>query len=250
MDVFFENHYEIGSRDIDLFGHCRPSAVLELLQDTATKAADEIHISRADMLRQYHAFWVVSRLSYTLKRPLLFEENVAVKTWHRGGRGAIMYREYDLTVGGEEVGQALTAWVLVNADSRKLFRLSQVKEFEGTDGGSLCRSDTLSKIQLPPQLSFAETRQMRYSDTDMNCHINHCRYADFLCDAVNLEKQLKPSEFVSSLGLCYLSECKPGESISLYAKHIDNTFSVLGQDSENTERFRGNLTLDKLPKED
>ena len=39
MDTFYQDDYLIDSRDIDLFGHCRPSAVLGLLQEAATEAA-------------------------------------------------------------------------------------------------------------------------------------------------------------------------------------------------------------------
>ena len=121
MDVFCEETYRVDSRDLDLFGHCRPSALLGYLQEAATQAACLLHVSREETIERYHAFWMLARIRYDLLRPLRWDEPVTVKTWHRGGRAAMMYREFDLTVGEEKVGQALSAWVLADLDTHKLF---------------------------------------------------------------------------------------------------------------------------------
>lgn len=249
MGVFFEDTYLVGSRDIDLFGQCRPSAILGLLQEAATQAAGAIHVAREDMIRQYHAFWMLSRIRYTLGRPLSFGEQVTVKTWHRGGKSAMMYREFDLSVAGVPVGQALSVWVLADLDSHKLLRISDVDQFEGTDGGELCRQELLHKPRLPKDLQMSEVRRMHYSDTDVNGHVNNGKYADFTCDALSLE-QLCDGRFVSSLQLSYLAECKAGEEIDFYTGHESGSYFVRGQGREGKDRFQAILTLDKLSQED
>ena len=114
MDVYYEDIYRVDSRDLDLFGHCRPSALLGHLQEAATQAACAIGVSRDEVVGRYHAFWMLARIRYELKRPLYWDEPLKLKTWHRGGRAAMMYREFDLSVNGEPVGQALSAWVLAD----------------------------------------------------------------------------------------------------------------------------------------
>lgn len=250
MAVYHEASFRIDYRHADLFGHCRPSALLGFLQEAATAAAAEIRGSREELLEKYNVFWAISRLRYTLQRPLLVGEVVTVKTWHRGNKGAVMYREFDLLVDGEVVGQALTAWVLIDATSHKLFRLSNVAELEGTDGGELCREDELRKFRIPDDMPFAETRKMYYSNTDVNGHINNCSYADFVCDTLGLENLLTPQRFVSSFQICYVAECKAGESLSLYSTEKEGCFCVLGLGNGGEERFRAFLTLDKNEKED
>ena len=248
MDVFCEETYRVDSRDLDLFGHCRPSALLGYLQEAATQAACRLHVSREETIERYHAFWMLARIRYDLLRPLRWDEPVTVKTWHRGGRAAMMYREFDLIVGEEKVGQALSAWVLADLDTHKLFHLSEVSEFEGTTGGSLCRSDTLHKLKVPAGLALMEERIMRYSDTDVNGHVNNVKYADFACDALKLEQAGK-GRFVSSLQLCYLAECLAGESIELRGGREGDTWYVAGRGTEGKERFDAALTLDNLPQE-
>ena len=50
---------------------------------------------------------------------------------------------------------------------------------------------------------------MHYSDTDVNGHVNNTRYADFACDAVELDK-LPPEQFLAEMQIGYLAECRPG----------------------------------------
>ena len=249
MDVFYERACRVGSRDLDLFGHCRPSAVLGLLQEAATEAAGALHLSGPEVRERYQAFWMLARIRYELKRPLLWNEPVTIKTWHRGGKAAVMYREFDISVAGELVGQALSAWVLAGVDSHKLLHLSGVGEIEDTSGGSLCRSDTLRKLRLPEGLEIVEERKLHYSDTDVNGHVNNTRYADFLCDALGLEA-LGAGKFVSGLQLCYLTECLAGETIRLRKGREGEDWCVHGESLDGEGRFDGILTLDNLSPKD
>lgn len=90
-----------------------------------------------------------------------------------------MYRDFDLLAGGVPVGEAVSAWVLAGVEDRKLLRLSQMRELEGTEGGGLCKQLTLSKLRMPGEMEERDRRRMGYSDTDINGHVNNTRYADF-----------------------------------------------------------------------
>lgn len=245
MGVFYEDTYQVNTGDVDLFGHCRPSAVLRFLQEAAIQGGIALGVSRDEVIHRYHAFWMLSRIRYELKRPLYGEENVTIKTWHRGGKGAVMYREFDLGVGAEQVGQALSIWVLADLDTHKLLRMSGVTELEASSGGSLCRGDVLHKLRMPEGLLLAERRKLHYSETDINGHVNNVRYADFACDALGLER-LGQGKFVSSLQLCYLQECLPGEELELFTGIDGQNCYISGRGLEKKERFDAFLTLDKL----
>lgn len=249
MDTFYQDTYRVDSREVDLFGHCRPSALLGFLQEGATQAAVVLGISREEMLERHNAFWMLSRIRFTLSRPLHWDERLTVKTWHRGGKMAVMYREFDLSVGEERVGRALSAWVLADWDTHKILKLGDVRELDGTDGGSLIRTDILRKPRLPAEMALTEKRRMHYSDTDMNRHVNNVRYADFACDALRLE-ELGKGKYISSMQVSYLAECHAGEDIGLLTGRDVSGFYVVGRGSEEKDRFDAVLTLDKLPGED
>lgn len=245
MSVYYEHTYPVDSRDVDIFGHCRPSAVLGILQEAAASASVALEISRDEVIAKYHVFWMLVRVWYRLERPLLWDERVLVRTWHRGGRGAAMYRDFDLFVDGKQVGEAVTTWVLADVDTHKLAPLSLVKEFEGSDGGALCKTVKFHRVRMPETLAPGEERPMRYSDADVNGHVNNIKYADFLCDALGLAETGR-GRFVSGLQLGYLAECRPGEALKLHTAWAEDTGYVRGSGPEGGARFDGALTLKDL----
>lgn len=246
MSVFYELEAHVGAGISGLGLQCRPSGVLELLQEAATQAAGSLGLSGPEVLERYGGLWMVSRMWYRLERPLMWDETVKIRTWHRADRGAMFYRDFDLFVGDSPVGEAVSVWVLVDAESRKLLKLSGVEELEGSGGGDLCKDRRLGKLRLPREMALAEKRRFHYSDIDCNGHVNNVRYADVAADALGLEGELG-SRFVSSLQIGYLRECRAGEEISIFTGSDGETRYVHGVDEGGESRFDAALTLAPLP---
>ena len=242
MDQMFEQKLMIDSRDVDGLNQCRPSALLGHLQEAATQAAEDGKFGRTVMLNRYGAFWALTRIWFQLERPLRWGEELTVRTWHRGGRGAIMYRDFDLLVGDHRVGESVSAWVMMNRDTGRVVKLSTVSELRETGGGSLCKERTLSKIRFPQEMAPVERRLMRYSDSDINGHVNNTKYADFVCDAVHLDRREK-GEFVSEMQIGYLAQCWPNEEIEIRTARWDGGWFVGGEDEACTPRFEACVRL-------
>ena len=245
MSLWYEMTLPIDSRDVDGKGVCKASALLGHLQEAATQAAEHGGFSRDVITREHGAFWMLTRVWYRLERPLRWEEELTIRTWHRGGRGASTYRDFDLFVNGRQVGEAVSTWVLADAATHRLARMSRITEFQDTDGGPLCKERTLSRVRLPETMEHADSRAMHYSDTDVNGHVNNVRYVDFLCDALHMER-LGPSRFVSSLQVGYLAECMAGETIELYTGQAGGLWYVHGADQAGKSRFDGAVELAEL----
>jgi acyl-ACP thioesterase len=216
--------------------------LLGYLQEAATTHACALHASRDETLEKYNCFWMLVRIWCRLDRPLTWKEPVTVRTSHRGGKGASVYRDFDLFVDGDPVGEAVSTWVLADLDTRRLLRMSNVKEFVGTTGGTYSKTKTLSHIHMPEGMAVEEVRRMHYSDTDVNGHVNNTRYADFVSDAAHLER-LGRDRFLSELQLDYTGECLPGEDITLFTGEADGKFYVKGVDQEDKPRFDAVLTF-------
>ena len=232
----YEREYRVDSRETDPWYNCRPSGVLGFLQEAATAAACALHASRDEMLDKYNAFWMLARVWYRLDEPLKWGERLRIRTWHRGGRGASSYRDFDLFVNDAPVGEAVSLWVLANAQTHKLVRMAGIEEFQGTDGGALCKTRLLNKVRMPPDMTCAGTRSFRYSDLDVNGHVNNVRYADIVCDALHLER-MGAERFVSSLQVGYQAECRVGETVDLTTGSDGGAQYVHGADGAGKTRF-------------
>ena len=242
MDCFYEYQTKIGSREVDGQGHCRPSALLGELQEAAVLAAEEGGFGREHTIREYGAFWMLARIWYRLERPVSMDDALTVRTWHRGGTGASMYRDFDLYIDGAPAGEAVSVWVLADVKSRRLLRLRDVSILEGTSGGTLCKDMLLPRLRLPGELAGAERRTLHYSDTDINGHVNNTRYADFACDALRADLFPRGS-FVQQLQIGYNAECRPGETLSLLTAREGERHFVRGVDDAGGVRFEAALTL-------
>lgn len=242
MAKYFEQKLYVDTRDIDGHNHCRPSALLGLLQEAATQAAIDLDVSRERMLEDYNLFWMLARIWYRLERPLHWGEEIVVRTWHRGNKGATMYRDFDIYCNDKWVGESVSAWVLADSQTHRIARLSSVAQLIDSGGEELCKHITLSKLHLP-DMQPAGMRMMHYSDTDINAHVNNNRYADFACDAVELFR--RPQDvFVQQMQVGYLAECRPGEEIALSIAKQGEEFYVLGSGADKP-RFETKLVLRK-----
>jgi len=246
MSKFFEYEFRLSGLDVDGRGRCKASALLNHLQNAAALAAEDGGFSRETLVERYGAFWMLARSWYRLSRPLVYGDMLTVRTWHRGSKGAIMYRDYDILANGQPEGESVSAWVLASLDSRKLMRLGTIAEFQGTDGGALCKTMTLAKLRQPGDLREVERRPMRYSDTDLNGHVNNTRYADFACDAVEMER-IPEDRFLAEMQIGYLAECRPGEALSIQAGGQGDSRFVRGVDADGKPRFESALFFGETP---
>ncbi|MPM06018.1 hypothetical protein SDC9_52313 [bioreactor metagenome] len=242
MSIWYEEKFLVDYRAVDPFGFCRASALLGYLQEAAIHAAEQIGTGREELIEEYHAIWLLARMWYQLKEPIRRDDEITVRTWHRGGRGATMYRDYDIIRDGEVIGEGVSAWVLVDYETRMLKRLSLVSQFLNTDGGEMCKKIALQKLRMPEGLPEAEVRRMGYSEADINGHINNAKYADIACNAIQLERAGR-GKFLASLQIGYLAETRPGDVLHLYAGERDGQYFVYGQDQSGQKHFDAVLTL-------
>lgn len=242
MSVIYEQSFTVDSREVDLTGCARPSAVLGYLQEAATIAALELKASGPEVMEKYHCMWMIARMWVRLDEPLRWNEAFTVRTWHRGGQGASTYRDFDLLREGRPIGEAVSTWVLADAESYKLLNMSELKEFQGTDGGALCKARRLHGIKMPKVMTGREERSMRYSDTDINGHVNNSKYADFACDALHLERELA-GRYVSEFQIAYLNQCRAGETIAVETAEEQGIYYAGGIGPEGDGRFRCALRL-------
>lgn len=246
MGRYYELNCRTDSRQVDLFGQMKLSALLGALQEAAAGAMTELELDAPRLMKKYHAVWIVNRYHLTMTAPLRWGDAFTVRTWHRGGESGSVYRDFDLIRAGEVIGSAVSLWVMVDPESHKVVPARGCPEFRGTDGGELNRRERLRRVDLPETFDRRTLREMRYSDTDMNGHINNVHYADFLCDAVHMET-LGRGRFVSDFQICFLGECLAGETIAIDSAVREGECRAKGTDTDGRERFECAMTLSPLP---
>ena len=152
------------------------------------------------------------------------------------------YRDFDIFRDGKLIGQGVAQWVMVDADTHKLFRLRDVTEFQGTDGGERNKSIKLHRVPMPKEFGMAGKRYLGYSDTDINGHINNSHYADYACDALHMERNGK-GKYIREIQISYISECRAGEELSMATAVEGEHLFARGIGPEGEVRFEYAMTL-------
>lgn len=219
--------YVLDIGQIDSRHMARPSAIVDFMQDIATRHAGVMGIS-GEELEKKNCFWVLSRLKYTLNRPLYFYEKLRVTTIPRKLRGASWYRDFVFETEDGVVGNAVTVWAIVDLETRRLVRPQSLgMDFTGQDTGKTEMLRALRAENLKPCFD----RVVRYSDIDVNCHLNNVKAVDILSDTFGLEDDT--ARWVSQLQVNYISESICGTKLSLMrGVQSDGSLCVAAYDGE------------------
>ena len=212
---------------IDGCGIARPSAIVDFMQELATSHAAELGLS-ADFMKENHVHWVLSRIKYTCNRPLYMGETIKLTTWPRQVRGASWYRDFIIEDGGGVIGNAVTVWAVVNEQTHQLVRPQTLNVHlkEQIVG----QPEMLRGIRTK-HLEPCFDRVVRYSDIDINQHLNNVKAVDILSDAFGLEDNNQTS-WVSQMQVNYVSETLCGTKLTLARGRDEQGLCVSAMDGD------------------
>ena len=235
MHEYYEKTFTIRSSDVDIYSLCRPSALMGFFQDMATDHSQLLHMDQDYLRQNYNACWLLVRMWYRLYRPLRMGDQVTFRTWHRGAGGLIIYRDFDLFVDGTPVGEAVSAWVVADMGTRKMLRPGGIENLAASPVPETVKEKQLKLIRSPKEKRFIHRREVRYSDLDLNGHMNNTKYADVAMDVLTAEEMR--GRFISELQLNYSMECGPGEVMDISRAMEDTSCYIDGCSEDGARRF-------------
>lgn len=228
----------------DFDRHCRlkPSAVLSLFQEAATKQAELMDIGYDAMARR-GVFWAVVRTYFEIvEQPALYS-TVLVRTWpHTPSRFSFL-RDYVIsTEDGTPLVRGTSEWVLMDRETRAFVALSDVYEapdnlieernfekkprkIKDFDAG-----DVAPFVVVPP-----------YSSVDMNGHVNNSCYADYPFDAISPESGCSIRDFQ----IDYRHEVLANRPLGIFSVVEGDALLTKGVNEEGETMFasRANLVV-------
>lgn len=231
MQPIYVKEFEVSPVAVDQFGRLKASRILAYLQDVA---GDHSAILGTDQhaLMDKNLFWAVIRHRVQITRLPQSGEKLRIETWPMPTtrtaypRSTIAYDE-----AGNECFRSISLWILMDAQSRAMVLPGK----SGVEVGGLLRGCELrapSSI-LPKEMGSLQERIVRYTDLDINGHMNNCRYLDWVED-------LLPSAFhagheIREFTLCYMSEVRENEPVQLHWELSDGpvlTVEAVRRDGE------------------
>ena len=212
MEPVYIDHFTVTDLECDRFGKLKPSAILWFVQEMAGRHCLQLHLDW-NTLSQKGMFWAIIRHRVQINRMPEKDETIRIETWPMPTtRVAYPRNVVAFDEAGNELFRSISLWVLMDMESRAMILPGK----SGIQVDSVVRGGELSiPGSLPPaQLSQLQERSVRFTDLDINGHMNNCRYLDWAADL--LSSDFHKTHTVKDFTLGYLSEAREGDSLSVH----------------------------------
>lgn len=239
MHSIYTKTIVVQSTDTDLYGNLRPCALLQYFQSLGIDHANLLGMSRESLVETHHASWILARVWFRLYRPIHAEEALRIDTWHREITGVTFYRDYDLYIGEEHVGEGVSAWVIADIATRKMLFPETIESVASSKPPQRVFSLQLRPIRNRKDKAPVYERTVRYSDLDVNGHMNNTKYADVLLDAFTPE-ELR-GRFIGEMQLNYSQECLSGDTMVISRADAPDSCYIDGCSPDGTRRFEATV---------
>ena len=222
----YQEQFTLLTRDCDVNGQWRPSAVLAAMQEAAGAHCALLGCGRDDLLKR-GIVWILARCEVQMDRYPAIGEKVTVQTFHKPCRLRFFPRYYVFSdEAGNMVGKAGTLGLLMDNHTRQTIAAGDVAALL-PDNSEIAAPMALPATvgQLQGEEAVMPYRPL-YTDLDVNGHVNNTRYADWLCNALGIEAMQRYQ--LQSLILNYNAEVLPDQEVALHLTRQGGAYRLAG----------------------
>lgn len=227
----YETHHIVQYYECDPHNRMKVSHILRLMQQISSEHLDKLG-GPYEFLYAHGMVFLVSQMTVKLPCRPQAGQKILLRTYPHPSKGARMMRSvlfYDLE--GKLLVQAMTSWMLVNPESRKILRPSVFPIELNMVPCEVAGDIAIEKIPHSESWEACPARPIRFSDIDCNGHVNNAVYADmaFDCLPTAIAMNREPKRFC----ICYHNEAKLGDTLAMKMTELEKEhFLVQGAHRE------------------
>ncbi len=221
----YTESFTVKTRDCDVYGHWRPSSILEEMQEVAVSHLESEGLGRA-VTDGLGVVWVLSRCRVELSRMPEYGDEVSLETFALPMKHLFFPRAHVLRdPEGTPIGGSLGFWLLMDVKTRRAVRPEYIAERLPAEAQTApvrspltvrALNDTPEAIEILP----------RYTEFDLNGHVNNARYLDWCWNALGFEGL--GGKVLSSFDVNYDGEILPSRPVRGELCREGNAFSFCG----------------------
>lgn len=220
-EYHYNKEFTVGSFQVHPDGKLRMNSLADFFQEVAWRHADSADFGRN--LRTHNLSWILSRLDIKATNLPTWGQSIKVFTAGRGVDKLFAFREFLITdLQDKPLAKAMSSWVLFNTDSKKIHNPGQVLPISLFDP-QIKPDWQPGRIRVSGQLVFEEEIKVRFSDLDLNNHVNNTTYIRWVEDIFKVH-QIDSSRILIN----YLAECVLGDRVKLELYKLEEGFQIQG----------------------
>jgi medium-chain acyl-[acyl-carrier-protein] hydrolase len=227
-----EDRFTVKAFDCRPDGRIKLNALMQYLQETAARHADQLGVGVADM-GQRRCLWVLANLRIEIAREPRWTEDFTVKTWPSGYTRLVAAREFVGTApDGSELFRAGSEWMVLDKQSSRPQNLTRLNLALPMDGPKALTT-RLCRLKPAQQYVPAHTLRVPFSSLDFNGHVNNTEYVRWALDA--LHRNLGRLSGICAAQITYLAEAFEGDEIEVLVSSGDGgRFDILERRSRGS----------------
>ncbi|MBN2638701.1 MAG: hypothetical protein JXR65_06395 [Bacteroidales bacterium] len=220
----WEEIFEVDWETVSMDNHISLTDLIKMMLKVAVNHAEHLGFGYTDTSKE-DLSWVLLRINVQMKRLPSWKEKIKVSTWPSRVKTLTAFREFEIKDEEENViCQATSEWSVINLKTRRPQPVSSLKELYQPPKTRefLTRPFPMPDNSHPFEELFSQ--KVRYTDMDMNGHVNAGKYFDWFSDALY---EVSGTNKVGFISFHYIRECRLGEKITI-EKGTDNPMEIRG----------------------
>ncbi|MDH8700791.1 medium-chain acyl-[acyl-carrier-protein] hydrolase [Dysgonomonadaceae bacterium PH5-43] len=225
--------FHIESYVCDFQGKATLPIIGNFILQSATIHAAERGFGYDDMT-ELNTAWVLSRLSIQMNEYPSYDQDLIVETWVEDVARFFTQRCFRfLTSDNKVVGYARSIWAAIDMKTRRPVDIPLWRPDLSNyiDAEKECPIEKLAKIPPVNDVEATMGYSVRYSDIDINKHMNSIKYIEHVINIFDLE--MFRDKMISKFEMVYIAEGGFGDKLKLYRQ--DNSHNECLVDTKRGE---------------
>ncbi len=242
-NLILTTSYRVSSADTDMYARLRLGAIINILIQSAIESADQLGFG-FEAFKQHKLFWVVSRFTVEIGRPLKWNEACETETWPKDLDKLLYLRDFLIRDEHQEtIARATSGWLAVDAVTRSPRLIEGVADSMFTELSKKHAIETQPEKLGPVHGEEVALINVTYFDLDVNRHVTSTRYFDWMMDTFSPEFHRK--NYPKKVSINFMKEIKSGDTIRLIRLDCgDQVFAFEGiNQAKDITAFRGRISF-------
>lgn len=209
--------YDIEAQDIDFRRRVSLRSLTNMILMTAGRNATENGFGLLE-LQEEHYTWVLSRLVVDMERFPTEQDSFSVETWIEHVGTAFTTRNFRMRDGaGAVIGHAKSLWAVIDMRTRRSVPLDTIptmQQFIVNESVPVDEPGRIANVEGAAANSFT----VKYSEIDVNGHVNSLNYVQWLSDCFSLD--FYQEHYIRRFEINFLKEITYGDSGEVHRQMI------------------------------
>lgn len=238
MKPIWIQDFTVNAYDADFMFKMKLSSFFNYFQEAAGLHADDLGAGYDDLISK-NVIWVLSRIKFEIIEYPGIGDKITIETWPKGREKIIATRDMVFHRDGENICMGRSLWVLADLTTFRPQKLHVMLDSDMPLNSEMnAVEDSPEKFKMGFEMQPVMERTARYSEIDINQHLNNARYVDWVTDCFENEKYMKSS--IRAIQINFLAQILPGQTV-LLKKGVNGSeedkIYIEGVDPENGRKF-------------